>query len=120
MSFACQPEKLKGKEGEKFALNYLIKEGYKILEKNYHKRFGEIDIIAEKDDEIIFFEVRSKRKNIFSPLLTINRRKIEKLKILALNYVSEKGIFDKQIRFDIIGLTKNNKGFQIEHIKNAF
>ncbi|MEO0097279.1 MAG: YraN family protein [candidate division WOR-3 bacterium] len=113
-------EKLNGKESENFALNYLAKEGYKILEKNYYRKFGEIDIIAEKDNEIIFFEVRSKRKNIFSPLLTINQRKIEKLKMVALNYLSEKGFFDKQIRFDIIGLTKNNKGFQIEHIKNAF
>lgn len=113
-------KKLDGKESEKFALNYLEKEGYKILEKNYYKRFGEIDIIGEKDNQIIFFEVRSKRKRDLSPLLTINKRKIEKLKKLALNYLSEKGIFNKQIRFDIIGLIKNNKGFQIEHIKNAF
>ncbi|MCS7250166.1 MAG: YraN family protein [candidate division WOR-3 bacterium] len=113
-------KRLNGKEGEKFALNYLEERGYKILEKNYYRRFGEIDIIAEKDNEIIFFEIRSKGKDDFSPILTINQRKIKKLKILALNYLSEKGIFDKQIRFDIIGLIKNNKGFQVEHIKNAF
>lgn len=113
-------KKLEGKESERFALNYLEREGYKILEKNYYKRFGEVDIIAEKDNEIIFFEIRSKRKKDFSPILTINKRKIERLKIMALSYLSEKGIFDKQIRFDIIGLIKNNKDFQIEHIKNAF
>jgi putative endonuclease len=109
-----------GKKGEKIAGNYLKKAGYKIVCQNYQKRFGEIDIIAEKNNEIIFVEVRSKEKNDFSPILTITKRKIEKLKNLALNYLSENGIVDKQVRFDIIGLVKKNGKFFIEHIKNAF
>uniref|UniRef100_A0A7V6CMK3 UPF0102 protein ENV79_01250 n=1 Tax=candidate division WOR-3 bacterium TaxID=2052148 RepID=A0A7V6CMK3_UNCW3 len=109
-----------GKKGEKIASNYLKKAGYKIVCQNYQKRFGEIDIIAEKNNEIIFVEVRSKGKNDFSPILTITKRKIEKLKNLALNYLSENGIADKQVRFDIIGLVKKNGKFFIEHIKNAF
>lgn len=113
-------KKLIGKEGEKIAFHHLKKEGYKILSQNYQKRFGEVDIIAEKDNEIIFIEIRSKRKDDFSPILTITQEKIRKLKNLALSYLSENGIVDKQIRFDIIGIVKKDGDIFIEHLKNAF
>ena len=54
-----------GKYGETIAADYLINNGYKILDRNFQTRYGEVDIIGVKDDLIIFFEVKSRYTNSF-------------------------------------------------------
>lgn len=67
----------KGRSGEEIAASYLIKNGFEIVEKNYHTRFGEIDIIATKNRTIHFVEVKLKVGDRFgSPEEMINKRKI--------------------------------------------
>ena len=64
-----------GEKGEKIALNHLIKKGYTILEKNWNHKHKEIDIIAEKDDQIIIIEVKSCSHNfIESPKDAVTKK----------------------------------------------
>ena len=71
-----------GDSGEELARTYLFKKGYRILEQNYKASFGEIDIIAEKNNCICFVEVKSRKSNKYGslkkPLLTINKRKLSR------------------------------------------
>ena len=110
-----------GAYSEKVAINELIKKGYTILEHNYYGLYGEIDIIAYKDEYIIFIEVKS-RRNISKgmPYESVTLKKQKKIILTAMEYVHQKQIIDCNFRFDVIEiLYYNNKTF-FKHIKNAF
>ena len=80
-----------GKQGEKIAKEYLEKNGYKIIESNYKTRYSEIDLVCQKDNEMVFVEVRTKTNERFgSPEETINRDKINKLIRAANAYAARK------------------------------
>jgi len=69
-----------GKLGENIAKEYLENKGYKIIEQNYKTKYGEIDLVAKKGNELIFIEVRTKRGEDFgTPEETINKNKLRKL-----------------------------------------
>lgn len=105
-----------GKEGEKLAIDYLLTKGYKILEKNFRTPFGEIDIIAKDENFIVVIEVKRRLSDKFGqPELSVNYTKQQKLKKLALYYISRLGK-EYPVRFDVIAI--NDK--KIEHIENAF
>ncbi|MDD3656300.1 MAG: YraN family protein [Atribacterota bacterium] len=111
-----------GNTGEKFARYYLNKKGYRILEQNYKVSFGEIDIIAEKNNCICFIEVKSRRSNICgSPEESITQYKKNKIIKVAELYIKQRKIKDKLFRFDVIALNFNNNFLiKINHITNAF
>ncbi len=103
------------KENE--AVLFLKSKGYKILERNFHSKFGEIDIIALNGNTLVFVEVRSKSYTYFGYAEeTIDRRKIEKIVKTAQFYIVKNGIQNLNIRFDVITFNKE----EIEHLKNAF
>ncbi|MCX7725191.1 MAG: YraN family protein [Thermodesulfovibrio sp.] len=105
-----------GKEGEKLAIDYLLSKGYKILERNFRTVFGEIDIIAKHKDFIVIIEVKTRiSKRFGKPELSVNYKKQQKLKKLALYYLSKKKE-EHPVRFDVIAIN----GKEIEHIENAF
>jgi putative endonuclease len=86
-----------GKIGEKLAKEYLESEGYKIIEQNYKTKYAEIDLVAEKKDNIfgknklVFVEVRTKvGENYGSPEDTINRAKLQKVLWNAKTYTAFK------------------------------
>ena len=69
-----------GKYGETIAADYLINNGYKILDRNFQTRYGEVDIIGVKDDLIIFFEVKSRYTNcICTTIETVTSQKKRKI-----------------------------------------
>lgn len=118
-----------GAEGELFAKKYLISEGYRILETNFRnmkgKQLGEIDIIAEKNDELVFIEVKTRvgeyGKSIL-PESNITPRKLAKINRVSLIYIKLRNLWDKKYRFDAISIyihpqTKNST---INHIKNIY
>lgn len=109
-----------GKEGEKIAIDYLLKKGYSILATNYRFLKAEVDIIAKSKNEIIGIEVKTRASNYFgNPQEFINAKKI-KLLVLALdNYINDNDL-DCEARLDIIAIVKNKNTFQIEHLKDAF
>lgn len=112
-----------GKFGESYAADQLKKSGYKILDKNYRTKFGEIDIIAQKGKEIIFVEVKTRKAAPFvSGVYSVNIKKQRHIIKSAFVYISE-CYCDLQPRFDIIEIEvdcKNKKVTSYNHIENAF
>jgi TIGR00252 family protein len=112
-----------GKTGEDHAARLLEQKGYRIVARNYHCRFGEIDLIAENRDYIVFAEVKTRDEHYYvSPLEAVTAGKQKKIIKTALSYLQshETGL---QPRFDVIGIVTRPEPFSIfsvEHIENAF
>ena len=110
-----------GRWGEEKASKYLSAKGYKILENNYRLKFGEIDIIAGKDDLIVFIEVKTRSNIDYGfPQAAVTTTKQEKIKKTAQFFLHESNYHDYQIRFDVISILYQNEVIKIEHLKNCF
>ncbi|GAB5465582.1 MAG: YraN family protein [Candidatus Kapaibacteriales bacterium] len=113
-----------GKKGEDVAAQYLTSKGYTIVKRNFHYgRHGELDIVAKKEDLLIFVEVRSKfSRNTINPMLTLNYPKIKKIKKSGEGYLYINKIRNVQCRFDFIWIdfSKNKDKPEVNHIENAF
>lgn len=110
-----------GKKAEDLAAEFLIKNGYKILVRNFRYQKAEIDIIAEKDHLIIITEVKARSTDAFMlPQEAVNKRKIS-LIVSAANHFMEEFNKNQEVRFDIISVLPDEKGkLVIEHIADAF
>ena len=112
--------KKKSNFGEETAAKYLRKKGYKIIETNYRLKFGEIDIIAEKDGVIAIVEVKQRGENaMYSPREAVNFSKQTKIRRTAEYYMMKNGLTNRFFRFDVIEVV-GEKNPQINHIENAF
>jgi putative endonuclease len=113
-------KKVLGKKGEEIAGKYLIKSGYKIIEKNYRTKYGEIDLICEKDDAIIFIEVRTKTNSDYIlPEESITSKKIEHLKKSSLEFLSNSKGKYKNIKFEFIGiLFLTDENYKLNHLRD--
>ena len=110
----------KGKVGEQAAVNYLMKQGYTILERNYRTRRGEIDLIAEKENTISFVEVKYRKKIGIDGLeYSIGKRKRSSIINTSKKYLAglKEGSYS-YIDYDVVFID-NNAG-RIEFLKNAF
>lgn len=109
-----------GEKGEELAVQFLQKNGYKILERNWRFKKAEVDIITLKNDVLAVIEVKTRSNNYFGdPQDFVNPKKI-KLLVEAINeYVTSKDL-DVEVRFDIIAILKNKNEFDIEHLEDAF
>ncbi|MGO4772889.1 YraN family protein [Flavobacterium sp. W22_SRS_FK3] len=113
-----------GKKGEDLAVEFLLQNDYKILERNWTFQKAEIDIIAKKDNIVTVIEVKTRSTLDFgSPQDFVKPKKIQLL-IKAVNaYINdrEKDFDDTlEIRFDIIAIHKTEETFAIEHLTDAF
>ena len=109
-----------GKKGEQLAIDFLLKKGYKILEKNYRYLKAEVDIIAQKNDTLAAIEVKTRSSDYFgNPEEFVNPKKIKLLLSAIDNYVVERDL-DVEVRFDIIAIIHQKKETKIEHLKDAF
>lgn len=109
-----------GADGEKRASSFLKKKGFTIIDTNFQTRFGEIDIIAENKEYIIFCEVKSRsEKAIAEPREFVDFQKQRKIIKTAQIYLSSHPT-EKQPRFDVVEVKKNKAKFTINHIENAF
>ncbi len=110
-----------GKQGEDLAAAHLAENGYRILERNYRSVFGEIDIVAEEGDTLVFVEVKSRRSEAYGdPQLAVGSKKQRKISRVAMSYLSEKGWNRRPARFDIVAVKLRPSGNLIELIRNAF
>ncbi|MCX7719844.1 MAG: YraN family protein [Dictyoglomus thermophilum] len=112
-----------GKLGEDFTIDFLNKRGFIILERNYKVPLGEVDIIAQKGDLLIFIEVKTRRNLDFGiPAEAVDRTKQNRIKKIAELYISTKKPKFKKIRFDIMSiiLSKSGKILDWEYLINAF
>ena len=113
-----------GNFGESFAVNFLRKNGYRILERNYKTKTAEIDIITQKGEYIIFIEVKTRQtENFGRPAEAVDRRKQQKIIAAAATYMQDHpGV---NARFDVVEIIadRHNGKFlprEIEHIEEAF
>ncbi len=112
-----------GKLGEDIAVKYLLRNGTKIIERNFRFDRGEIDIVAKCDETLIFIEVKTRTNLEFgTPVEAVNMKKATQIKKTAEGFLLEKGdkIDFDEIRFDIIGILLSGEKENINHIKNAF
>lgn len=109
------------KLGEEISSSYLLKQGYKILERNYRKPWGEIDIIAQKKKDLVFIEVKTLIKPDFLGEESINNLKKKKLIKLAKLYLLEKKYPSEQSwQIDVIAIeVLENKKYRLRHTKKA-
>jgi putative endonuclease len=111
-----------GKLGETLAAEYLKNNGLSIIETNYRCTCGEIDIIAQEDDFIVFTEVRTKTGNLFgTPEESVSQSKKKHLIDTAYTYLDEKDKLQTNWRIDFIAVEfdRNNKPSRIEHYRDA-
>jgi len=111
-----------GMWGEDQAVEYLQRQGMKILERNFTTRVGEIDIIAKDRSSLVFVEVKTRRSNAFgSPQEAVNARKQRQIVRTANWYLQNHPCGKLQPRFDVIAiLCQSGVDAQITHIPNAF
>lgn len=97
-----------GKIGEDLAKKFLEEKGYKILEQNYKTKYAEIDLVVEKNKELVFVEVRTKiGENFGTPEDTINKNKLRKVLWNAKNYIGFKN-WKGPCRIDAICIVLNS------------
>ena len=110
-----------GKIAEDLAAEYLVKNGYKILVRNFRYQKAEIDIISEKENLIIVTEVKARSTDFFIlPQEAVTKGKI-KLIVTAANHFMEEFNKNQEVRFDMISVLPDQKGnLEIEHILDAF
>ena len=111
-----------GQRGEMAVWHFLVKEGYKILEKNYQCNLGEIDVVAEKGGRIRFIEVKTRTSDRFgSPEEAVTLTKQKKLSKLASFYLKEKQKIDSPVSFEVAAVHWSRESApQIKIIENAF
>lgn len=107
-----------GNKAEDQAADYLKRQGYKIIERNYNLPCGEIDIIAKKNKTLVFVEVKYRKnsEDFGGPAAAVNKAKQKKVINAALSYIKTKKPNYDGLMFDIIAVS----GDKIEHIQNAF
>ena len=106
-----------GTQKELQAMHYLESQGMKILQRNFQCRMGEIDLIAQEGDCLVFVEVKYRAGNRYgSPLEAVNVRKQNTNRNVAQYYLLGRKQVDCPVRFDVVG----NCGNELEHMRNAF
>ena len=106
--------------GEQLALDYLVKKGFLIREKNWRFQKAEVDLIAQKDGILAVVEVKTRSTNFFGePQDFVRDRKIKLLTKAIDHYVQTKDL-DVEVRFDVIGIVKKDLQTSIIHLEDAF
>ncbi|MFI1772784.1 YraN family protein [Thalassobellus citreus] len=109
-----------GKKGEQLAVDFLLKNSYDIIERNYRFDKAEVDIIAKKDDILAIVEVKTRSTVDFgNPQDFVKPKQIQRLVKAVDEYVTANDL-DVEVRFDIIAIVKESNNFNIEHLENAF
>ena len=106
-----------GLAGEDKAVKTLKKKGYRIVERNYRTRLGEIDVVAEEGGCLVFVEVKNRNTGLFGEAVcSIDERKKKHMVNAALYYMKTHESFGRRVRFDVIGIDSGN----VKLVKGAF
>ena len=111
-----------GNDFEEAACRFLSQKGYKIVDRNVRLGRKEIDIVATYGDTIVFVEVKGRLSARFGRASeSVDLRKQERILQVARYYLEKNGMWDRNVRFDVVCLESNQSGdFEISHIENAF
>lgn len=102
----------KGVLYEEQATKYLIKKGYKILERNFKTKFGEVDIIALDKNTLVFIEVKGGKDTLYDPAERADINKLKKVMRIAEFFINKYKDDFEEVRIDVISV---NKKFEINH-----
>lgn len=112
-----------GTWGENIAAEYLLTDGYIVLDRNFRTRIGELDIVVKKDGIVVFVEVKTRYDCTFgSPALSVTYSKQKKIYAIAQLYILNRKCNNRSFRFDVIEVLMNKEENKpsINHIENAF
>lgn len=110
-----------GKIGEDFCEKYYSKTGCEILSRNYHSRYGEIDLIAKKDNTLIFIEVKTRGDNsISAPSASVTKAKQKKLILTSMHFIEQYNL-TLNCQFDVFEVWQNEgRVYKFNRIESAF
>ena len=111
-----------GQSSERLAEQFLVSKGYRIVERNLRTSLGELDLVAEDGNVLVFVEVKGRTTEAFGGArLAVDQRKQHKLIQLASQYLAQRHLSDKACRFDVVLVQGDSlpKG-KVEHLENAF
>ena len=111
-----------GQEGESLAERYLRRKGYRILQRNARSSLGELDLVVEDGDVLVFVEVKARRTDVCGGAVhAVHQRKQEKLIRLAAQYLARHHIHNRPCRFDVVLVQGSEEAEpQVDHIQSAF
>lgn len=113
-------KKILGANGEAHVAQFLQKQGYAIIARNYKKTYGEVDLIAQKDHELVFVEVKTRSSSYVEPEYLISPAQQRKIVTTALAYIAEHDLTEYVWRFDAALLIGNPPHQILTYIENAF
>lgn len=107
-----------GKRGEKAAERYLRKKGYRIIDRRWTCRYGELDLVTQQGDEVIFVEVKTRSSEDFGgAIAAVGHTKVRRLRAAAYSYLNAKGQQEKDFRIDVVAVTVTAPGrARLEHL----
>jgi putative endonuclease len=110
-----------GIEGEDATARLLESQGYVIRSRNFRCRYGELDLVAEKDGTLCFVEVRMRSSAVWGdPSNSISWSKQRRIVKAALHYLLAYGLRNRMIRFDVVSVVGRGRDAALEHLPNAF
>jgi putative endonuclease len=111
-----------GRRGEDLAVEFLSRLRYRILERNYRCRCGEVDIVVRQGSTIVFVEVKTRSSHFYGhPAASVTPFKQRQISKAALTWLSKNRLHDTNARFDVIAiLLHTDAAHSIDHIRNAF
>jgi putative endonuclease len=110
-----------GQEEEEIAMEHLRSQGLEILETNYRYERGEVDIVAQEGEVLVFCEVKLRKSDAYGPPeYAVTRRKQAQIRRVALGYLADHNIRDTACRFDVVAIERKGSRMDIRHMRNAF
>ena len=108
--------RIKGSKAEGIAVKHLLDNGLDLIERNFSLKYGEIDIIMNEGDELVFVEVKS----LFNgdPIFNLSKQKIRRLYTAINIYIQRNNLWDVEYRLDYVGVLYTAMGYEVEWIRN--
>jgi len=110
-----------GDAGEAAAAELLVKQGFRIIARNHRCRRGEVDLVAEQGELLVFVELRTRESAVFgSPEETVGFRKQQRVVLAARDFLARRRGPERAVRFDVIAVVDAPDGPKLTHYPNAF
>ncbi|MFC1649848.1 YraN family protein [Patescibacteria group bacterium] len=107
-----------GAKAENLAKKLLQNKGYNVIHSNFYTKYGEIDLIAEKENTLVFVEVKARKDTRKGyPEESVNRRKVENIKKAAHLFTKKYNLPHKEFRIDVISIIYNEEGIKYRLFK---
>jgi len=119
---APNPRRVLGQRGEALVADWYEQAGYEILDRNWRRREGELDLIVGRGRAVVFCEVKTRSSNRFgAPIEAITRVKQQRIRVLAARWLGESGLGARDLRFDVASvMVERGNAPVIEVLEGAF